>query len=575
MPRKERPLDAGDSGLLKLAADLRRLRREAGSPTYRELARRTHYAAATLSSAAGGRVLPTLTVTLAYVRGCQGDAGYWENRWRAVAAELAEEEAAAAERTAGERQEIAPYAGLAAFGADDAERFFGRERLVAALARRLAQARLVTVVGASGAGKSSLLHAGLVPLWRTERPGDRVVMVTPGPHPLESCLAQLAPPGALPEEGLDPPADASRRPVHDRWADRRSLDLAVRRLLATAPEAAELLLVVDQFEEVFTLCRPEADRTRFIDALLGAAQAAGSRCRVVVGVRADFYAHCAAHPGLAAVLADAQMVVGPMTTEELRRAVTLPAIRAGCAVEGALLADLMTQAGGQVAILPLVSHALLETWRRRRGNTLTLSGFQAVGGLDGGLTRTAEAVYDTLDADQRSTARQVMLRLTALGEGTEDTKRRIRREELCPRDAGGAAGVAGADVAAGAGGAGGRSGPAGPPGPECRAGSEQSPGTGRPENRATAVTVVLERFARARLLTLDRDTLEITHEALIRCWPRLRGWLTEDRDAMRVHRRLTEATAAWEAVQRDPGALYRGYGWTRPSSGKRGPAPAR
>ncbi|MEV5986254.1 AAA family ATPase [Streptomyces sp. NPDC052051] len=522
MPRKERPLDVGDSPLLRLAEDLRQLRREAGSPTYRELARRTHYSAATLSAAAGGRVLPTLAVTLGYVRGCEGDTVLWKKRWQAVAAELARDEAAQA---ALERQEAPPYAGLAAFRTEDAERFFGRERLVAELARRLTGARLVTVVGASGAGKSSLLRAGLVPRRRTDYPGHPVVLLSPGPHPLEHCVALLGRVDAGAEGGPSERDTASEgEPPVDPAA---ALDRAVRRLLAASPDAAELLLVVDQFEEVFTLCRDDTERSRFIDALLTVALAADSRCRIVVGVRADFYAHCAAHPGLAAVMAEAQVVVGPMTSDELRRAVTRPATQAGYTVEGALLADIMTQADGQAAMLPLVSHALLETWRRRRGNTLTLSGFQAAGGLDGGLAHTAEEVWGTLDAAQQRIARHALLRLTALGEGTEDTKRRIRRDELDADGRGDA---------------------------DARTDGRRDPVGGSSADTA----LVLERFARARLLTLDRDTLEITHEALIRSWPRLRGWLTEDRDAVRVHRHLTEATADWEAVQRDPGALYRG-----------------
>ncbi|MCS0603578.1 XRE family transcriptional regulator [Streptomyces sp. LP11] len=501
-------------------------------------------------------------MTLAYVRGCEGATEQWEKRWRTVAAELAHDDSVQAER---EQQEEPPYTGLAAFRSEDAERFFGRERLVAELAGRLAGARLVTVVGASGAGKSSLLRAGLVPRWRAEHPGHPVVLFSPGPHPLKQCVTSLAgtdtpPADGRPGEG-SPDGGGRARPAAER--DRsgrvsaprdsaaagptgsRALDSAVRRLLDTAPDTAEILLVVDQFEEVFTLCRDDTERFRFVDALLAAALSAGSRCRVVVGVRADFYAHCAAHPALAAVMADAQVVVGPMSSGELRRAVTRPAVRAGCTVEGALLADIMTQADGQAAMLPLVSHALLETWRRRRGNTLTLSGFQAAGGLDGGLAHTAEEVWGTLDPVQQRIARQVLMRLTALGEGTEDTRRRIRRDEL---DSGGPVRIGGT---AGTGGA------------ERGVGPDPAPGDDRtdhvPDHDMEADTaLVLERFARARLLTLDRDTLEITHEALIRSWPRLRGWLTEDRDALRVHRHLTEAAADWEAVRRDPGALYRG-----------------
>ncbi|MGP3924688.1 nSTAND1 domain-containing NTPase [Streptomyces sp. 8N616] len=498
MPRGERPLDAGDSAVLRFAADLRRLRRKAGSPTYRVLAERAHYAVATLSEAAGGRKLPSLAVALAYVRACGGDADAWERRWHSVAAELAAE-AASDEPHEASGDVAPPYVGLAAFRAEDAELFFGRERLVEELLARLSRGRFTAVFGASGAGKSSLLRAGLLPRWQDESKARRVVLFTPGPHPLEECAIHLA-------RVTGGAAGALRAELA---ADRRTAHRAVRQALAAEPDEAELLLVVDQFEEVFTLCRDPAEREQFLGTLLAAVQAENSRCRVVLGVRADFYAHCTAYPELIAALADTQVAVGPMTTDELRQAITRPAVRGGWALEGALLADLIAHANGQVGVLPLLSHALLETWRRRRGNTLTLAGFQAAGGMDGALARTAEALYSELQPHQQRVAKHLFLRLIALGEGTEDTKRRIRRSELVAAD---------------------------------------DPDT----------TTVLERLAGARLLTLDRDSVEIAHEALIRSWPRLHDWVAEDREGLRIHRRLTEATEAWQSVDHDPGALYRG-----------------
>ena len=495
MSRGERPLDAGDGALLSLAADLRRLRNEAGRPTYRVLSARAHYSVATLSAAAAGHRLPSLAVTLAYVRACGGDPAEWERRWHEVAAELAADAAAGAGE-AGLDDERAPYAGLAAFQADDAERFFGRERLVEELLERLVRRRVVAVFGASGAGKSSLLRAGLVAGLSGQ--GRRTLLFTPGPHPLEECAIQLAgatggTPGQLHTELV---------------ADPRNLHRLVRQALADDPGEAELVLVVDQFEEVFTLCAEQAERARFIDALLTAARTQNSRCRVVLGVRADFYAHCTSHADLVEALRDAQVVVGPMSADELRQAIVQPAVRAGYTVEGALLATLVAHALGQVGVLPLLSHALVETWRRRRGNTLTLAGFQAAGGIDDALARTAEALHTALNPHQQRIARNLFVRLSVPGEGTEDTKRRITRGEL--------------DIA-------------------------------DPD-----VTLVLEHLARGRLLTLDRDSVEITHEALIRCWPRLRDWLAEDREGQRLHRQLTEATGAWESLHRDPGVLYRG-----------------
>src|SRR3954447_19036422 len=179
LPRPERPLDAGDTVLLRFAAELRSLREEAGRPTYRELSARAHYSEAALSQAAGGRRLPSLAVTLAYVRACGGSEEEWERRWhKAVAAGGPPPEPADGAE--------APYVGLAAFQPADAKRFFGRERLVDQLVDRVARRRLVVVVGASGTGKSSLLRAGLVP-----RCAGRAVLFTPGPHPFEECAIRL------------------------------------------------------------------------------------------------------------------------------------------------------------------------------------------------------------------------------------------------------------------------------------------------------------------------------------------------------------------------------------------------
>ncbi|MGO1055456.1 nSTAND1 domain-containing NTPase [Crossiella sp. CA198] len=475
----ERPLDNGDNALLRFAAGLRALRAAAGSPTYRVLAQRVHYSVASLSQAAAGRKLPTLAVTLAYARGCGGDLAEWERRWHEVAAELGLATPPAADG------DTAPYAGLAAFRREDADWFFGREKLVTELLSLVRQRRLVAVFGASGAGKSSVLRAGLLPRLPAEWP---VVLFSPGAQPIEELGSALG--GTI--EDADP---------------RSAIRLAHARL-ATAPADAELVVVVDQFEETFTLCADPVRRDRFVDLLMALAAGRQSRCRVILGVRADFYPHCTGYPQLFAKLRQAQVAVCAMTTDELRSAIVRPAATAGSTVEGALLARLIADAHGQVGALPLLSHALLETWRRRRGNTLTLTGFLASGGIDGALAQTAESVYAALEPEQQRVARNLLLRLIAPGEGTEDTKRRIRRGELDLAD--------------------------------------------------PAVALVLDRLTHARLLTLDRDTVEITHEALIRRWPRLRGWLAEDRELIRRHRRLTEATDAWESVRREPGALYRG-----------------
>ncbi|MDH6696811.1 helix-turn-helix domain-containing protein [Streptomyces griseoviridis] len=195
MPRRERPLDDGDSASLRLAADLRVLRQKAGSPTYRELARLAHYSVATLSEAAAGGRLPSLAVTVAYATACGADPAEWERHWHAAAGEAAQEEAAARPAVArddGSGGGRAPYVGLSAFRTEDADSFVGRERLVEEVARRLREHRFVAVVGASGAGKSSLLRVGLMPRWQASFPRTPVVFLTPGAYPREECATRFA-----------------------------------------------------------------------------------------------------------------------------------------------------------------------------------------------------------------------------------------------------------------------------------------------------------------------------------------------------------------------------------------------
>src|SRR6266536_3264925 len=296
----------------------------------------------------------------------------------------------------------------------------------------------------------------------------------------------------------------------DLEAQPANLDLAIRQALIGRPSAVEMLLVVDQFEEVFTLCGDERERAGFLDALLGAVNSPRSRARIVLGVRADFYARCGANPALVAALQDAQVLIGPMTEGELRAVIAEPAARAGMTVEAALVEAALGGARDEPGALPLLSHALLTTWQRRKGRRLALADYLAAGGVQGAVSKTAEEIYGELDPAQRQIAKGIFLRLTVIDEGMQDTKRRTSLDELW----------AGGD--------------------------------------ATATAAVLERLAAARLVTLGKDSAEVTHEALIRSWPRLREWLTDDREWLRVHQRLMHAAQEWDALGREPDALYRG-----------------
>ncbi|KUM81650.1 PQQ-binding-like beta-propeller repeat protein [Streptomyces griseorubiginosus] len=468
------PVDPAAGPVQRFAYELRALRAQTGGITYRSLARKAGYSVTTLSQAAAGEQLPTLPVALAYAGACGGDPAEWEARWKAAVEE------AAADDSRGEEETPAPYRGLARFETGDSDLFFGREQLTADLVDLLRRRRFAALFGPSGSGKSSLLRAGLIPVLRNvEKPDHRpatIRILTPGEHPARSHAALLTP-------------------------------VAVRDG-GKGGDEADTFVIVDQFEEVFTLCHDPAERARFIDLLLTSRQP-GSRLRVLLAVRGDFYGRCAEHRGLADALRDANLLAGAMSQAELRQAVVKPAATAGLTVERALTARLVEEVADAPGGLPLLSHALLETWRRRRGRTLTMAGYEAAGGLDGAIAKTAEEVYGRFTAQQTAAARRVLLRLVAPGDGTPDTRRPVQRADL--------------------------------------------PGRG-----GDGIAPVVEALAAARLLTLDGDTVEMAHEALITAWPRLRGWIEEDRERLRAHRALTEAAHTWQELGREEGALSRG-----------------
>ncbi|MFD5574385.1 nSTAND1 domain-containing NTPase [Streptomyces cadmiisoli] len=468
--RREVPVDPAASPVQRFAFGLRKLRAEAGGITYRSLARRAGYSVTTLSQAAAGERLPTLPVTLAYVGACGGDLTEWEAHWKEAVAESAGDGAQ-------DDGSLTPYRGLARFEAGDSGLFFGRGQLTADLVALLRRQRFAAIFGPSGSGKSSLLRAGLVPVLRRAQEQDvrpaAIRIMTPGDRPAHSHASLLTP--AVPR-------DSGNR--------------------------SDTFVIVDQFEEVFTLCHDPDERARFINLLL-TARRPESHLRVLLAVRGDFYGRCAEHRDLADALRDANLLAGAMTQAELRDAVIKPAAAAGLSVERALTARLVEEVADAPGGLPLLSHALLETWRRRRGKTLTMAGYEAAGCLDGAIAKTAEEVYGRFTEDQAAAARRVLLRMVAPGDGTADTRRPVERAEL--------------------------------------------PGTGRDDT-----TQVVEALASARLLTLDSDRVEMAHEALITAWPRLRGWIEEDRDRLRVLRNLTEAAHSWQELGREKDALYRG-----------------
>lgn len=411
---------------------------------------------------------------------------------------------------------LCPYKGLDRYEETDAELFAGREALTSKLAGRVlalcssplpGSARFLAIIGASGSGKSSLVRAGLAPALRGNRisAGWPIHVFTPTAHPLESLAATLT------RDGGSVAATASL--MDDLAREPRSLGLFARQVLKLAG-GSHLVLVVDQFEELFTLCRSETERFLFIENLLAAASEADGRVVVVIALRADFYGHCAAYPVLREVLAGQQEYIGAMDAAELRRAIEEPARRGRWDLEPGLVELLLRDVGQEPGALPLLSHALWETWQRRRGRALTLGGYTASGGVRGAIAETAESVFvDQFTAAQRTIARRIFLRLTELGDETATgaTRRCASFDELILKP-----------------------------------------------DEAASTQAVLKILADARLITLGEDSAEVAHEALIREWPTLRGWLAENREGLRLHRNLAEAALEWLRAGCEPGLLYRG-----------------
>ena len=492
-----------------------------------------------------------------------------------------------------------PYPGLAAFQPSDAERFFGREQLTAELVARageqLTRPGLLMVIGPSGSGKSSLLRAGLLPAvaagslpargsWAWPRD-----LMTPGRRPLLELATRIASRAGIPAGGLEvdlrsdptritgairqalliyarrqasmpdlPPADGLT--LADLEADQRAIEPDTGSSMGARHIAAgpRLLLIVDQFEEVFTQCADEQERRTFIKALCAAAGTAASGITtyggpvggqvdaretpalVVIGIRADFYARTTGYPELVPHLQNHQVLVGPIDEAGLREAIDKPATTAGLVADSALVEVLLADLGlhahqdarpasttressadtvltGQGSYpagrLALLSYALQQTWRNREGRRLTVAGYRATGGIDGAVAQAADDVYNRLDSAGQNALQRVLLRLVILGEGTPDTRRRVDLDELTA--------------------------------------SEDS-------ERDARTRAVLADLIDARLVTVNVNTVEITHETLLTAWPRLRQWLTEDRAGLRILRDLTGAAHDWQQEGRDPGHLFRG-----------------
>lgn len=434
---------------------------------------------------------------------------------------------------------VCPYPGLASFGAGDSQWYRGREALTSALAERLGEQTARTgplfVLGPSGSGKSSLLRAGLLPALASGAvpvPGSRTwphVLLTPSATPMRSLATALSAVTGSSHEELadrltaDPSALAAV--VHDTMRARGGGAVA----------GARMVLLVDQFEELFTQCESESEREAFVRALCAAAAspAPGQEpsALVILSVRSDFYDGCARVAELREALEGGQVVVGPMSVPELRAAIQQPARAVGLSLEPGLVELLLTDFGAiestgadgtpadtadeqdtDSTALPLLAHALLTTWEKRDADGMTVDGYRSTGGIQGAVAATAERTFHELDAEEQACVRDLMLRLVRVGTGTAaDTGQRVPVERLIAEH------------------------------PEpARAGA------------------VLEALTRSRLVVVAETGAQIIHEALLRAWPRLRQWVDANRAGLLTRQHLLEDAEEWDRQGRDTSLLYRG-----------------
>jgi WD40 repeat protein/DNA-binding SARP family transcriptional activator len=405
-----------------------------------------------------------------------------------------------------------PYKGLRPFVEADADDFYGREAFVERLLKRWSrsspQGRFLAVVGPSGSGKSSAVRAGLVPALRRGgvegSEGWFLTDLVPGRHPMVQVEAALLRVAAEPPPGL----------LEILESGPRGLLHAVERVV---PKDSELVLIVDQFEEVFTLTEDEGERSILLESLRVAAADPTSRVRIVLTLRADFYDRPLVYPRFGELLGEGTEVVTPLAPDELERAIVRPASSVGMSVEPALVAQVASDVAEQPGALPLVQYALTELFERRREGRLTLEAYREIGGVGGALAARAEHLFANRQLADRDAVRELFLRLVTLGEGTPDTRRRVRLSEL--------------------------------------ASIEADP---------HAMESALDTYGRHRLLTFDRDpgtrepTVEVAHEALLGAWDRLRGWIDEARDDIRVRNTLSAAASDWDAAGGDESFLLRG-----------------
>ncbi|MCC7208193.1 MAG: protein kinase [Anaerolineae bacterium] len=406
-----------------------------------------------------------------------------------------------------------PYKGLHAFQSADHQDFFGREKVTAKLVKRLAEggeySRFLAVVGPSGSGKSSLVKAGLIPaLWRGDLPGSEkwfIVEMLPGARPLDELEV------ALSRVAANQAGNLREHLQRDKYGLLRAANLILPH------DGSDLLLVIDQFEEVFTQVQLGTHRAFFLDLLYAAVTASRSRVRVLVTLRADFYDQPLLYSRFGELVRSRLETIMPLSADELERAIAKPTQGVGVAFEPGLVSSIVADVNYQPGALPLLQYALTELFERREGHLLTREAYQSIGGTVGALAQRADKFYSSLNAAERDTVKQMFMRLVTLGEGTEDTRRRTSRSELLA-------------IA----------------------------------SDPDMMDEIIDSYTASRLLSLDTDAatripiVEMAHEALLREWERLRAWLNEGRDEIRLQRQLAAMATDWHKTQGDASYLARG-----------------
>ena len=410
----------------------------------------------------------------------------------------------------GERSDLRnPFKGLRAFQESDEADFFGRNDLIESVVEALEHVRFVTLVGSSGGGKSSLVKAGVIPALKRKahEAGSKLLVAEmyPGSYPFEELEAAL----------MGIATSRSDRLFDQLTADDRGLLRVAKAILPT--DVGQVVLVIDQFEELFSMVTDESIRSLFIDSLLAAVDDDQSPISVVVTLRADYFNRPLDYANLARVVEDGLVPLTPLNVDGVGRAVAGPARRVGLDLEPGLISEIVADLEGQPGGLPLLQYALTEMFELREANVLTIETYNRVGGVTGALAGRAEMLFNGLDAAGQEAVRQSFLRLVTVDADRNDLRRRVRRSELT----------------------------------SLRVAQDE-------------LEEAIRLFGASRLLSFDRDpdtrgpTVEVAHEALLREWERLRTWIDDQREDIVNHRALVTAVDAWRSSGRDPSYLLRG-----------------